>query len=45
LWAAFLLLGFASSCKAATERATLSYIRWRKARAVQSALATALLPV
>jgi hypothetical protein len=37
LWAAFLLLGFASSCKAATERATLSYIRWRKARAIQSA--------
>ena len=45
LWAAFLLLGFASSCKAATERATLSYIRWRKAHAVQRALATALLPV
>jgi len=42
LWAAFLLLGFASSCKATTERATLSYIRWRKARAVESALATAL---
>jgi hypothetical protein len=41
LWAAFLLLGFASSCKAATERATLRYIRWRKARAVQCALATA----
>ena len=32
LWASFLLLGFASSCKAAVERATLSYIRWRKAR-------------
>jgi hypothetical protein len=40
LWAAFLLLGFAASCKAATERATLSYIRWRKARAVENALAT-----
>jgi hypothetical protein len=45
LWAAFLLLGFAASCKAATERATLSYIRWRKAQAVQRALATALPPV
>jgi hypothetical protein len=40
LWAAFLLLGFASSCKAATERVTLSYIRRRKARAVENALAT-----
>jgi hypothetical protein len=30
LWAAFLLLGLASSCKAATERLTLRYIRWRK---------------
>jgi hypothetical protein len=37
LWAAFLLLGFASSCKAAAERMTLRYIRWRKARAMQSA--------
>ncbi len=32
LWAAFALLGFASSCKAAVERMTLRYIRWRKAR-------------
>ena len=39
LWAAFLLLGFASSCKAAAERMTLRYIRWQKARAVQRALA------
>jgi hypothetical protein len=31
-WAAFALFGFASSCKAATERATLRYLRWRKAR-------------
>jgi hypothetical protein len=31
LWAAFLFLGFASSCKAAAERMTLNYIRWRKA--------------
>jgi hypothetical protein len=37
LWAAFLLLGFASSCKAATERATQSYIRWRKVCAMQNA--------
>jgi hypothetical protein len=35
LWAAFLLFGFASSCKAATERTTLHYIRWRKARFMQ----------
>jgi hypothetical protein len=33
LWAAFALFGFASSCKAAVERMTLRYIRWRKARA------------
>jgi hypothetical protein len=32
LWAAFLVLGFVSSCKATVERATLRYIRWRKAR-------------
>jgi hypothetical protein len=31
-WAAFMLLGFVSSCKAAAERATLRTIRWRKAR-------------
>jgi hypothetical protein len=37
LWAAFLLLGFASSCKAAAERMTLRYIRWRKARVMQRA--------
>jgi hypothetical protein len=37
LWAAFLLLGFASSCKAAAERTTLRYIRWRKARSIQTA--------
>jgi hypothetical protein len=34
LWAAFALFGFVSSCKAAVERMTLRYIRWRKARAV-----------
>ena len=34
LWAAFLLLGFASSCKATAERMTLHYIRWRKAHFV-----------
>jgi hypothetical protein len=32
LWAAFLVLGFASSCKAAAQRMTLHYIRRRKAR-------------
>ena len=32
LWAAFLLFGFASSCKAAVERMTLCCIRWRRAR-------------
>jgi hypothetical protein len=36
-WAAFMVLGFASSCKAATERMTLRYIRWRKARRVKQA--------
>jgi hypothetical protein len=36
-WAAFMLLGFASSCKAATERMTLRYIRWRKARRMRDA--------
>jgi len=37
LWAAFLLLGFTSSCKAAAERMTLNYVRWRKARLMQRA--------
>jgi hypothetical protein len=37
VWAAFALFGFASSCKAAAERATLRYIRWRKARRVRQA--------
>jgi hypothetical protein len=32
-WAALALLGFVSSCKAAVERATLRYLRWRKAAA------------
>ena len=32
LWAALMLFGFASSCKTATERVTLRYIHWRKAR-------------
>jgi hypothetical protein len=36
LWAALLLFGFASSCKTATERATLRYLRWRKARRVRA---------
>ena len=37
LWAAFALLGFASSLKAAVERMTLRYVRWRKAQAGQMA--------
>jgi hypothetical protein len=36
-WGAFMLLGFASSCKAAAERVTLRYVRWRKARRVRQA--------
>jgi hypothetical protein len=38
LWAGFMLLGFASGCKAATERATLRYVRWRKARRLRAAV-------
>ena len=37
LWAAFALLGFAASCKAAVERMTLRYIRWRKTRPAYAA--------
>lgn len=36
-WLAFVLIGFASSCKAAAERITLRYVRWRKARRVRQA--------
>jgi hypothetical protein len=36
-WAAFMLFGFVSSCKAAVERMTLGYIRWRKARRLRVA--------
>ena len=36
-WAAFMVLGFVCSCKAAVERATLRTIRWRKARRVRDA--------
>ena len=42
LWAALMLFGFASSCKTATERATLRYIRWRKARRVRATALHAL---
>lgn len=42
LWAALMLFGFAASCKTATERATLHYIRWRKARRVRAAASRAL---
>jgi hypothetical protein len=38
LWAVLMLFGFVSSLKAATERATLRYLRWRKARRVHTAL-------
>jgi hypothetical protein len=37
LWAALALFGFLSSCKAAAERTTLRYIRWRKASRVRDA--------
>jgi hypothetical protein len=37
LWVAFALLGFAASCKAAAERATLRYVGWRKLRALKVA--------
>ena len=40
LWlvsAAFMVFGFVASCKAAVERATLRYVRWRKARRVRLA--------
>ena len=36
-WAAFMLFGCVSSCKAAVERMTLRYIRWRKARRLRVA--------
>jgi hypothetical protein len=36
LWAALMLLGFVSSLKTATERMTLRYLRWRKARRVRA---------
>jgi hypothetical protein len=34
-WAAFMVFGFVSSRKAAVERATLRYLRWRKTRRVR----------
>jgi len=43
-WAAFMLLGFASSCKAAVERMTLRYVRWRKARRVRDAALALTVP-
>jgi hypothetical protein len=36
LWAALMLFGFVSSLKTATERMTLRYVRWRKARRVRA---------
>jgi hypothetical protein len=41
LWAAFMLFGFVCSLKAATERATLRYLYWRKARRLRAALLAA----
>jgi hypothetical protein len=41
LWAVLMLFGFVSSLKAATERATLRYLRWRKARRMRTALLAA----
>ena len=38
MWVAFMLFGFVASCKAAVERATLRYVRCRKARRVRLAL-------
>jgi hypothetical protein len=35
-WAVLMLFGFASSCKAAAERATLRYVRWRKAAVLRA---------
>jgi hypothetical protein len=43
-WAALLVFGFVSSCKAAVERATLRYIRWRKARRVRAAALALAVP-
>jgi hypothetical protein len=37
LWAALMLFGFVSSLKTGTERLTLRYLRWRKARRVRAA--------
>jgi hypothetical protein len=43
-WAAFMVLGFVCSCKAAVERATLRYIRWRKARRTGDVTLTLAVP-
>jgi len=37
VWAAFMVFGFVASCKAAVERATLRYVRWRKTRRMRLA--------
>lgn len=39
-WAAVMVIGFASSCKASVERATLRYVRWRKTRRARKILST-----
>ena len=38
LWAGLMLFGFVSGLKAATERTTLRYLRWRKARRLRAEL-------
>ena len=42
LWAGLMLFGFVSSLKTATERMTLRYMRWRKARRERAATLRAL---
>ncbi len=38
LWTALMLVGFVSSLKAATERITLRYLHWRKARRARTGM-------
>jgi hypothetical protein len=44
VWAAFMVLGFVCSCKAAVERATLRTIYWRKARRARDAALALAVP-
>jgi hypothetical protein len=45
LWAALMLFGFVSSLKTATERMTLRYLRWRKARRIRAEIRALALAV